>query len=59
MRKLAGRIFNSQKLCKEWVKTELERMVHTITKEDKDLLHEIIKNLEINLIALRNLLIKC
>jgi hypothetical protein len=43
MRKLAGRIFNSQKLCKEWVKTELERMVHTTTKEDKDLLHEIIK----------------
>lgn len=45
MRTLAGRTFQNQKLCKEWIKSELVRIafVGHITKEDKDLLLSIIK----------------
>jgi 5-methylcytosine-specific restriction endonuclease McrA len=44
MRILAGRTFQNQKLCKEWVKSKLEsRVEKVLNQEDKDLLLEIIK----------------
>jgi hypothetical protein len=45
MRTLAGKSFQNQKLCKEWIKSQLVRIAFSnhITKEDKDLLHQIIK----------------